>query len=155
MLAIVLIMAVIVLLAVIVVVYVVFPRRGEDIPGAPWLGGVGLVTVRTLRRCEAPPVETPDEVVRIVPPVADASVPQAHDAVPTSLTRAFDAMLADTIRLRGELVTHRREARRGARVTSSTHCSLMLDRRAIGRQRSGPSSGCRTERLRRRYDHSS
>jgi hypothetical protein len=37
-LAIVVIMAVIVALAGVVVVYVAFPHRGEDIPGAPWLG---------------------------------------------------------------------------------------------------------------------
>jgi hypothetical protein len=38
-LAIVIIMAAIVLLAGIVVVYVAFPHRGAEIPGAPWLGG--------------------------------------------------------------------------------------------------------------------
>lgn len=38
MLAIVLLMLGILLLAVLVVVYAAFPHRGEDIPGAAWLG---------------------------------------------------------------------------------------------------------------------
>ncbi len=38
MLSIVIIMLVILLVAGSVVVYAAFPHRGEDIPGAPWLG---------------------------------------------------------------------------------------------------------------------
>ena len=38
MLSIVIIMLVILLVAACVVVYAAFPHRGEDIPGAPWLG---------------------------------------------------------------------------------------------------------------------
>ena len=38
MLLIVLMMVGILLVAGVVVVYVAFPHRGEDIPGAPWLG---------------------------------------------------------------------------------------------------------------------
>lgn len=38
MLSIVIIMLVILLVAGCVVVYAAFPHRGEDIPGAPWLG---------------------------------------------------------------------------------------------------------------------
>ena len=38
MLLIVLLMLGILLVAGVVVVYVAFPHRGEDIPGAPWLG---------------------------------------------------------------------------------------------------------------------
>ena len=37
MLAIVITMLVILLLAAVVVVYVAYPHRGEDIPGAPWM----------------------------------------------------------------------------------------------------------------------
>jgi hypothetical protein len=33
-------MLVILLIAACVVVYAAFPHRGEDVPGAPWLGGV-------------------------------------------------------------------------------------------------------------------
>jgi SAM-dependent methyltransferase len=57
----------------------------------------------------------PDEVVWIVRPVADSTVPPAREAAPTSLTRTFDAMLAEMVKLRGELVTHRRDARRSGR----------------------------------------
>ena len=54
----------------------------------------------------------PDEMVWIVRPLAGAEVPPPLDLAATSLTRTFDAMLGEMLTLRGELVTHRREARR-------------------------------------------
>ncbi len=54
----------------------------------------------------------PDETVWIVRPAAGASVPEQVDAVPTSLTRTLDAMLGEMVKLRGELVTHRRAAKK-------------------------------------------
>lgn len=54
----------------------------------------------------------PDEMVWIVRPVPGGVVPPPLDLAPTSLTRTFDAMLGEMLKLRGELVTHRREARR-------------------------------------------
>ncbi len=54
----------------------------------------------------------PDEMVWIVRPLDGAEVPPPLDLAPTSLTRTFDAMLGEMLKLRGELVTHRREARR-------------------------------------------
>lgn len=60
----------------------------------------------------------PDElvwIVRAVPAGERAPDPAPLDLAPTSLTRTLDAMLGEMLFLRGELVTHRREARRLAR----------------------------------------
>lgn len=57
----------------------------------------------------------PDETVWILRSSANARVPPADDLAPTSLTRAFDAMLAEMVRLRADLVWHRRELRRVSR----------------------------------------
>jgi SAM-dependent methyltransferase len=54
----------------------------------------------------------PHQMVWIVRSSAGASVPAPLDESPTSLTRTLDAMLAEMVRVRGELVEHRREARR-------------------------------------------
>ena len=48
-------MVVIVLLAGIVVVYVAFPHRGEDLPGAPWLGRLMHRGARSLPTVEPEP----------------------------------------------------------------------------------------------------
>jgi SAM-dependent methyltransferase len=53
----------------------------------------------------------PHQMVWIVRAVAEATVPPPLDESPTSLTRTLDAMLAEMVKLRGELVTHRRAAR--------------------------------------------
>lgn len=55
MLAIVLMMLVILLVAGVVVVYVAYPHRGDDVPGAPWLGRLlrrGAESLPTLREDE-------------------------------------------------------------------------------------------------------
>lgn len=56
-------MVVIVLLAGVVVVYVAFPHRGEDIPGAPWLGRLMHKGARSLPTVEPEPgdVVPPDD----------------------------------------------------------------------------------------------
>jgi SAM-dependent methyltransferase len=54
----------------------------------------------------------PHQTVWIVRSAARARVPAPLDESPTSLTRTLDAMLGEMVRLRGELVTHRRAARR-------------------------------------------
>ena len=48
-------MAVIVLVAGIVAVYVAFPHRGEDLPGAPWLGRLMRRGARSLPTVEPEP----------------------------------------------------------------------------------------------------
>ena len=48
-------MVVIVLLAGVVVVYVAFPHRGEDLPGAPWLGRLMRKGARSLPTVEPEP----------------------------------------------------------------------------------------------------
>jgi SAM-dependent methyltransferase len=53
----------------------------------------------------------PEEMVWIARPVAGATVPPPLEPAPTSLTGTFDAMLGEMLKLRGELVTHRRAAR--------------------------------------------
>lgn len=53
----------------------------------------------------------PHQMVWILRSSPGASVPAALDEAPTSLTRTLDAMLAEMVRLRSELVTHRRAAR--------------------------------------------
>ena len=56
-------MVVIVLLAGLVVVYVAFPHRGEDIPGAPWLGRLMHKGAQSLPTVEPEPgdVVPPDD----------------------------------------------------------------------------------------------
>ena len=54
-LAIVITMFVIVLLAGAVVLYVAFPHRGEDLPGAPWLGRLMRKGARSLPTVEPEP----------------------------------------------------------------------------------------------------
>lgn len=95
----------------------------------------------------------PDEMVWIVRPDAEAVVPDPLEAAPTSLTRAFDAMLGEMTRLRGELVTHRRAARRAGREvarlrraeatgpgegTTSASVLRSVGRRLTRGRRSGP-----------------
>ena len=53
----------------------------------------------------------PHQMVWIVRAATKATVPPPLDESPTSLTRTLDAMLAEMVKLRGELVTHRRAAR--------------------------------------------
>jgi hypothetical protein len=54
-------MVVIVLVAGVFIAYVAFPHRGEDLPGAPWLG-------RLMRRgAEALPTVEPEPTVPAVP----------------------------------------------------------------------------------------
>jgi SAM-dependent methyltransferase len=53
----------------------------------------------------------PHQMVWIVRPSATAAVPAPLDDSPTSLTRTLDAMLGEMVKLRGELVVHRRAAR--------------------------------------------
>jgi hypothetical protein len=48
-------MVVIVLLAGVVVAYVAFPHRGEDLPGAPWLGHLMRRGARSLPTVEPEP----------------------------------------------------------------------------------------------------
>ena len=48
-------MVVIVLVAGVVVVYVAFPHRGEDLPGAPWLGRLMRKGARSLPTVEPEP----------------------------------------------------------------------------------------------------
>ena len=48
-------MVVIVLLAGVVVVYVAYPHRGEDLPGAPWLGRLMRKGARSLPTVEPEP----------------------------------------------------------------------------------------------------
>ena len=52
-------MVVIVLLAGVVVVYVAFPHRGEDLPGAPWLGRLMRKGARSLPTVEPEPGDEP------------------------------------------------------------------------------------------------
>ncbi len=87
----------------------------------------------------------PDEMVWIVRPLAGSAVPPPLDLAPTSLTRTFDAMLGEMLKLRGELVTHRREARRLGREVERLRSQpagpaagpppRSIARRAVGRAR--------------------
>jgi hypothetical protein len=55
-------MVVIVVLAGVVVAYVAFPHRGEDLPGAPWLGRLMRKGARSLPTVEAAPTDVmPDD----------------------------------------------------------------------------------------------
>jgi hypothetical protein len=54
-------MAVIVFVAGVVVAYVAFPHRGEDLPGAPWLGRLMRKGARSLPTVEPEPTD-------VVPP---------------------------------------------------------------------------------------
>jgi hypothetical protein len=55
-------MVVIVLVAAVVAVYVAFPHRGEDVPGAPWLGRLMRRGARSLPTVEAEPDDVmPDD----------------------------------------------------------------------------------------------
>ncbi len=54
----------------------------------------------------------PHQMVWIVRSSEKAAVPAPLDESATSLTRTLDAMLGEMVKLRSELVTHRREARR-------------------------------------------
>jgi hypothetical protein len=71
-------MVVIVLLAGVFIAYVAFPHRGEDLPGAPWLG-------RLMRRgAEALPTVEDEPTVPAVPAEpAGATGPQPETVVPT------------------------------------------------------------------------
>lgn len=53
----------------------------------------------------------PEEMVWIARPVVGATVPPPLEPAATSLTGTFDAMLGEMLKLRGELVVHRRAAR--------------------------------------------
>lgn len=59
MLAIVIAMLVIVSIAAVVVAYVAFPHRGEDLPGAPWLGDAMSKAVESLPTVEDSEQEMP------------------------------------------------------------------------------------------------
>ncbi len=59
MLPIVVAMLVIVVIATVVVAYVAFPHRGEDLPGAPWLGDAMSRAVDSLPTVEDEAVEEP------------------------------------------------------------------------------------------------
>lgn len=61
-------MIVIVLLAGVVVVYVAFPHRGEDVPGAPWLGKLMHRGARSLPTVEPEPGD-------VVPPEGTGEAP--------------------------------------------------------------------------------
>jgi outer membrane biosynthesis protein TonB len=71
-------MVVIVLVAAVFIAYVAFPHRGEDLPGAPWLG-------RLMRRgAEALPTVDDELTVPVVPAEpASAAGPQPETVVPT------------------------------------------------------------------------
>jgi hypothetical protein len=72
-------MVVIVLLAGVVVVYVAFPHRGEDLPGAPWLGRLMHRGARSL------PTVDPD-ASDVVPPEGLAD-PDAESPITTRPAR--------------------------------------------------------------------
>ncbi len=90
MLTIVIAMTVILLLCGVVVVYVAFPHRGEDLPGAPWLGRAmrrgarSLPTVVPVEEAVPASVSSEDEPTSL----DEALTEQADD--PTS-ARAGDA----------------------------------------------------------------
>jgi hypothetical protein len=71
-------MVLIVLVAGVFIAYVAFPHRGEDLPGAPWLG-------RLMRRgAEALPTVEDEPTVPAVPAEpAGATGPQPETVVPT------------------------------------------------------------------------
>jgi hypothetical protein len=69
-------MVVIVLLAGVVVVYVAYPHRGEDIPGAPWLGRLMHRGARSLPTVEPEPGD-------VVPPPGVAD-PTTESPIATS-----------------------------------------------------------------------
>ncbi len=71
-------MVLIVLVAGVFIAYVAFPHRGEDLPGAPWLG-------RLMRRgAEALPTVEDEPTVPAVPAEpAGATDPQPETVVPT------------------------------------------------------------------------
>ncbi len=73
-------MVVIVLVAGVFIAYVAFPHRGEDLPGAPWLG-------RLMRRgAEALPTVEDEPTVPAVPAEpASATGPQPETVVPTEV----------------------------------------------------------------------
>ena len=78
--AIVIAMLLIVVLAAVVVVYVAYPHRGEDVPGAPWLGDAMSKAVEALPTVEdgevdADPVPV-DEIAQGRP--AHRDVPAPH-----------------------------------------------------------------------------
>jgi hypothetical protein len=50
-------MVVIVLVAAVITVYVAFPHRGEDLPGAPWLGRLMRRGARSLPTVEPEPTD--------------------------------------------------------------------------------------------------
>jgi SAM-dependent methyltransferase len=60
----------------------------------------------------------PHQMVWIVRSSAKATVPPPLDESPTSLTRTLDAMLAEMVKLREELVTHRRAARQAGKAVT-------------------------------------
>jgi hypothetical protein len=72
-------MVVIVLLAGVVVVYVAFPHRGEDLPGAPWLGRLMRRGARSLPTVEPEPGD-------VVPPDGEDD-PAAESPVRTQRGR--------------------------------------------------------------------
>ncbi len=64
-----------------------------------------------------------------------AAVPAPLDESPTSLTRTLDAMLGEMVKLRGELVTHRRAARQlGKDVARLAGRERRAPRAAAGRR---------------------
>ena len=92
-------MVVIVLVAGVVAVYVAFPHRGEDLPGAPWLGRLMRRGARSLPTVEPEPgdvmpadggspepVDSPIETKPAEPgeiglgPVPGSNVPGQHRA---------------------------------------------------------------------------
>ena len=68
-------MVVIVLVAGVVAVYVAFPHRGEDLPGAPWLGRLMRRGARSLPTVEPEPGD-------VVPPAGEDD-PAAESPVRT------------------------------------------------------------------------
>ena len=77
MIMIVIAMVVIVLVAAVFIAYVAFPHRGEDLPGAPWLGRLMRRGARALPTVEPEPTLPTDAAG----PVDPTGHPEA--AVPT------------------------------------------------------------------------
>lgn len=71
----------------------------------------------------------PHQMVWIVRAAGDAVVPAPLTASPTSLSRTLDAMLGEMLRLRGELVAHRKAVRRLGREVQALRADAASQRR--------------------------